>query len=246
MGKNILKGSLVLSALLLFTPYAFANDELKSFAKIKYKTEYSSLNDEQKKKLSSEYENLKKLSTKLQENEMKNNSDLKIATSISTIQIWSNEFLKNYKPTDAELKALFESQKPIVNAKYTLRNILVNDEATADKLVKSLAIKDKQKQKDAFIKAVKQESKDSITLKNDGLIKELSANKLNPDVKKALEGKKIQDIVKVNLKNQGWQILLIEDFKPQKNATFEESKELLTKLAKKQALNKEIKKITEK
>ena len=41
-------------------------------------------------------------------------------------------------------------------------------------------------------------------------------------------------------------MLLVEDFKAQKNATVEESKEVLTKLAKKQALNKEIKKIVEK
>lgn len=43
---------------------------------------------------------------------------------------------------------------------------------------------------------------------------------------------KNQDIVKVKVKNQEWLILLIEEFKAQKNATFEESKEVLLKVAK--------------
>lgn len=122
---------------------------------------------------------------------MKNNNDFKIATLMSAIQIWSNDFLKNYKPTDIELKALFELEKPIVSAKYTLRNVLVKDEAIADKLVNSLSII-KDKQKEACIKAVKEESKDLVTLKNDGLIKEIPENKLNFDVKKALECKRIK------------------------------------------------------
>jgi parvulin-like peptidyl-prolyl isomerase len=243
MKSNFLKGSFVVTAMLLLSSYSYANNELESFSMIKYKTQYSALNDEQKKKLTQEYDNIKKISTKLQEKEMKDNPDLKVATNMSTFRIWSSDFMKKYNPSNTELENLFKSQKPTLLPTYTLRNILVQDEKTADSLLKSLAIKDKKKQKEAFIKAVKEKSFDLASVQKEGLLESVNASKLHPNIQKALKDKKVQDVVKVQMPKNNWQVILIEDFKASKNATFEESKPALIKLAKQQALNKEIEKI---
>lgn len=65
-------------------------------------------------------------------------------------------------------------------------------------------------------------------------------NRLNPQIREALVDKKEGDIIKVNVKDLGTQILYIEKYIPQKEATFEESKEALKELAKKAALNSQI------
>ena len=46
--------------------------------------------------------------------------------------------------------------------------------------------------------------------------------------------------LKINLKDLGTQIILIEKYIPEKDATFDEAKEALSNLAKRKALTKEI------
>ena len=67
-----------------------------------------------------------------------------------------------------------------------------------------------------------------------------TVNKLDKNVQDKIKDKKANDIFKVKVENIGWQIIYIEDFKPAKKATFEESKKLLTNLAKQQLMVKEI------
>lgn len=68
----------------------------------------------------------------------------------------------------------------------------------------------------------------------------MDENKLNPQIKAALKDKKEGDIIKVNIKDIGTQILYVEKYIPEKIATFEESKGALENLAKRKALTKQM------
>ena len=126
-------------------------------------------------------------------------------------------------------------------AKYELRNILVSYEENANKIIKSLnSAKNLKAKQESFIKYVKSGSNDLASKQKDGLTDLVDINKLNPEVRNALKDKKEGDIIKVNLKDVGTQIILIEKFIPEKEASFEESKEALINLAKRIALVKEI------
>ena len=91
-----------------------------------------------------------------------------------------------------------------------------------------------------MVKYVKSVSNDNTSKNNDGLSPLVDENRLNPEIREALKDKKVGDIVKVNIKDLGTQIIYLEKYIPQKEATFEESKDALRELAKKLALNSQI------
>jgi len=101
-------------------------------------------------------------------------------------------------------------------------------------------IQNPKEKKESFIKYVKSVSNDNVSKNNQGLSPLVDINRLNPQIREALVDKKEGDIIKVNVKDLGTQILYIEKYIPQKEATFEESKEALKELAKKAALNSQI------
>lgn len=215
--------------------------EVISYTAQKHKASFEKQEQKVKDELTVEYEKMDKLAQLLEKDKMKNDVDLKVTKTIVTVNAWSNKFMKNYNPTDAELQNLYKTLKPKAVAKYNLRNILVTYEKSADTIIKSLnEIKDSKAQLASFVKYVKDSSKDTASKEKDGLSGFLDANKLNPDIAAALKDKKEGDIVKVNIKGLGTQIILIDKYVPEKDATFEESKELLINNAKKQALIKEL------
>jgi 4-hydroxy-3-methylbut-2-enyl diphosphate reductase len=140
---------------------------------------------------------------------------------------------------DAELKELYKVEKPRVVAKYELRNILVTYEENADKIINALnKAKTKKEKQESFIKYVKSVSNDLASKQKDGLTDLVDANKLNAEIKTALKDKNEGDIV--NLKDVGTQIIFIERYIPEKEASFQESEEALINLAKRKALVKEM------
>ena len=226
----------------LFCVNLFAQQgEVTSYTAQKHKVDFNKQESKTKESLEKEYQRSEKLAQILENGKMKNDIDLKVAKDIVTIDIWSNKFLNSYQPSQTELQELFKAEKPRVVAKYELRNILVTYEEYANKimntLINSKTFKDKQ---ETFIKYVKSVSNDLASKQKDGLIDLVDVNKLNAEIKVALKDKKEGDIVKVSLKDVGTQIILIEKYLPEKDATFEEAKGALINLAKRKALVKEI------
>lgn len=226
----------------LFCVNLFAQQgEVTSYTAQKHKVDFNKQESKTKESLEKEYQRSEKLAQILENGKMKNDIDLKVAKDIVTIDIWSNKFLNSYQPSQTELQELFKAEKPRVVAKYELRNILVTYEENANKimntLINSKTFKDKQ---ETFIKYVKSVSNDLASKQKDGLIDLVDVNKLNAEIKVALKDKKEGDIVKVSLKDVGTQIILIEKYLPEKDATFEEAKGALINLAKRKALVKEI------
>lgn len=228
---------------LLFNVNLFSSDEkeIVSFTAQKHKVDFYKQNSKVKDVLANEYEKVEKLAKVLEKDKMKDDVNLKTAKNIITVDIWSEKFLRSYNPTELELNELFKIEKPRIVAKYELRNILVTYEENADKIISALIkTKTKKDRQDSFIKYVKSVSNDLASKQKDGLSELVDINKLNAEIKSALDGKKDGDIIKVNLKDIGTQIILIEKFIPEKEASFEESKDALINLAKRKALAKEI------
>ncbi len=213
-------------------------NEVISYSTLKYKIDFDKQNSQLKDSLNQEYNRVKKIAQILESNIMKNDIDLEVAKNLATVDIWTNKFMQNYKPTNSELLELYKLEKPRVVAKYELRNILVTYEENADRIINML--NSTQNKKETFIKYVRSVSNDVASKQNNGLTELVDENKLNPQIKEALKGKKEEDIVKINLKDLGTQIILIEKYIPEKDATFDEAKEALSNLAKRKALTKEI------
>lgn len=225
----------------LFFSVSLNANEIFSYSLMKYKADFSKQNQQSKDALIKEYAKLKNLAQVLEASVMKDDIDLQVAKNMLIVDIWTNKFLQSYKPTTNELNELYKIEKPRAVAKYELRNILVSYENNADRIIGMLdEIKDKTQKKDSFIKYVRSVSNDVATKQNNGLTSLVDENKLSPQIKEALKGKKEGDIVKVNLKDVGTQILYIEKYIPEKIATFEEAKEALIDLAKRKAVAKEM------
>ena len=58
-----------------------------------------------------------------------------------------------------------------------------------------------------------------------------------------LKGKTSSDIVKLDMPNIGWQLFLVEEYQPSRNATLEEAKQFLTNALRQKALGEQIDKI---
>jgi parvulin-like peptidyl-prolyl isomerase len=207
------------------------SDEITSFTAIKYKADFSKQDHKTQQAIVNEYSKLKKMAK----------TDFEVAKNLLLIDIWSKKFIQSYNPSEDELKKLYIEQKPSVVAKYELRNILVSYEKNADMILDKLnQIQNPKEKKNSFIKYVKSVSNDNTSKNNDGLSPLVDENRLNPEIREALKDKKVGDIVKVNIKDLGTQIIYLEKYIPQKEATFEESKDALRELAKKLALNSQI------
>ena len=227
---------------ILFNINLFSDEkEVASYTAQKHKVDFYKQEAKVKEALMKEYDTVVKLSQNLEKNIMKNDVNLRTAKNILTVDIWSEKFLRSYVPTDTELKELYKAEKPRIVAKYELRNILVTYEENADKIIAALnRLKNKKDKQESFIKYVKSVSNDLASKQKDGLTDLVDVNKLNIEIITALKDKNEGDIIKVNLKDVGTQIIFIEKFIPEKDASYIESEEALINLAKRKALAKEM------
>lgn len=227
---------------ILFNINLFSDEkEVASYTAQKHKVDFYKQEAKVKEALTKEYDTIVKLSQNLEKDIMKNDINLRTAKNILTVDIWSEKFLRSYVPTDTELKELYKAEKPRIVAKYELRNILVTYEENADKIIAALnRLKNKKDKQESFIKYVKSVSNDLASKQKDGLTDLVDVNKLNIEIITALKDKNEGDIIKVNLKDVGTQIIFIEKFIPEKEASFQESEEALINLAKRKALAKEM------
>lgn len=228
--------------LLILGGIAFSN-EINSYVASKYGADFEAQDHQTKQKLLNEYNSIKTMAKTIETGVLKNDGDYFVAKNLLIIDIWKKKFIATYKPTNEELQELYKEQNPILLPKYELRNILVNYEKNADMILSKLdLVKDNKAKKDSFIKFVRSVSNDTASKNSDGLLPLTDENRLNPQIKEALQGKKEGDVFKVNMQELGTQIIYIEKIVPSRQATFEESQDALINLAKQNSLNKEINK----
>lgn len=250
LSMNLKPFSLLASTLLLVSTLS-AEDvkinlaEVQSYAIQKYRVDFNAQTDKSKQDILNEYIQASNISNAIA-NSIKDDVDVKVATKIVSIDIWANKYMATINPNEEQLKKLYETQSPKVSARYNLRNILLKDSVTADKLLKTLStIKDKSKKLDKFKELVKSDSIDLGTKNKEGVIGFIDANKLEKNIQESLKDKKEGDIVKVDVANIGTQLLYVEEYQSERKASFEESKQLLVNLARQEALKLEINRLLE-
>jgi parvulin-like peptidyl-prolyl isomerase len=233
-------------ALFLIIPFVLslnANDlfqsELVSFTAQKYRVDYNTQTQENKDKLKKDYETTLKLVSAVS-SEIKDDVDLKIATNLTALNIWSQKYAQNLKISDETLRELYIKEKPKSVPTYNLYNILVNDEKKAKDIFTKLEKTSKDVRLKEFKKQVGANSQDFSTIKKEGNIGWIEVQKLDKNIQENIKDKNINDLILVKVENIGWQIILIDDFKPIRDVSFDESKEFLTNLIKQQELIKKI------
>jgi hypothetical protein len=214
--------------------------ELISFTAQKYKVDYNAQTQENKDNLKKEYQDTQKLLNAISNN-VKDDADYKVAKTLLAINVWSQKYAQNIKVNDATLKELYEKEKPKTVPTYNLYNILVSDKKKADEILSNLEkITDKTARLNEFKKQVNLNSQDFISSKKEGNVGWIELQKLDKKVQEQIKDKKVNDIFLTQVENVGYQIILIDDFKPIREVSFEESKEFLTNLAKQQELIKKV------
>lgn len=121
---------------------------------------------------------------------------------------------------------------------------MLKDDKEAEAVLKIIQKqKDNGKKLSKFKELAKEQSIDLSTKNNEGQIGFVDANKLDKLVQEALKDKKSDDVIKVSLPKIGTQLLYIEEYQPIKNATLDESKQILTALFRQQKLKEQIDKM---
>jgi hypothetical protein len=213
--------------------------ELVSYTAQKYNVDYNAQTQENKDKLKQEYANSVKLLNAIS-NEIKDDADYKAAKALLAINIWSQKYAQKLKISDATLKELYEKEKPKTVPTYNLYNILVSDKKKADEIYALIEKLPKDKRLEEFKKQVKLNSQDFISNKKEGNIGWIEIQKLDKNIQENIKDKNKNDILISEVQNVGHQIILIDDFKPIRDVSYDESKEFLTNLAKQQELIKKV------
>ncbi len=216
-----------------------SQSELVSFTAQKYKVDYNFQTPQNKDKLKEEYVNSQKLLNAIS-NEIKDDTDYKVAKTLLAINVWSQKYVQNLKINESTLKELYVKEKPKTVPSYNLYNILVSDKKKADEIYALIEKLPKEKRLEEFKKQVKLNSQDFISNKKEGNIGWIEIQKLDKNIQDNIKDKIKNDILISELQNIGYQIILIDDFKPVREVSYDEAKEFLTNLAKQQELIKKI------
>jgi hypothetical protein len=124
------------------------------------------------------------------------------------------------------------------DADYKVAKNLLAVNIWSQKYVQNLKISDATL-KELYTK-VKLNSQDFISSKKEGNIGWIEIQKLDKNIQENIKNKIKNDILISEVQNVGFQIILIDDFKPIRDVSFDESKEFLTNLAKQQELIKKV------
>jgi len=124
-----------------------------------------------------------------------------------------DKYIRDNPVKEEEIRKVYDDQKKAYGDKeYQLRNILVEDE------VKAKAVRAEIKNKDDFVRMAKLSSLDPATKNKGGLNVYVGFGLLAPEIKTAITGLKVGDIVKEPVKTaNGWQVIQIEAVRPAEN-----------------------------
>lgn len=246
MKKRLIMAGMLALGTLYAEEITINQAELQAFAAQKFRVDFNAQTDKSKADIANEFLQNAKLGDVLLTGPIKEDVDFKIAQRQIAIDIWAQKFMLNANVDNETIKALYEKYQPKTPASYKIRNILVKTESKADSIIKSLSgTKDSLKRIEKFKELVKSESEDLVSRKNEGDAGWMDLNRFDTSIQTALKDKTKNDIIKAQVKDIGWQVLLIEDHKAERKASFEEAKAQLTMIAKQELLNQEIKKILE-
>ncbi|MGE4317620.1 MAG: peptidylprolyl isomerase [Deferribacterales bacterium] len=215
--------------------------ELAVFTAQKYKTDYFKQTQKSKEDIAREYSMISALAPGLIETGLKDDPDYKVASNTIAFEIWAKKYTDGLNITDDVLKKIYDSKEFKLDAAYNIRNILVKDSKSADKIIAAVsAVKNPAKRMAKFAELAQSESDDFITRNRGGSAGWMDISKMEPSFQEILKNKKAGDLLKQQAGDRGWQVVYLEDFRPARKATFEEVRSVLVNVVKQAELSKKI------
>lgn len=236
---NKIKKILLLVFLIQVGLFANEVEEVSLYTQYKYKVNYNELTKDEQSKVTDEYKQLQTLTKKVEE-DVKDSIIYKVKKNIVTFEAWSNDFMMKYQPTEQELKFIYDNIALKTNPEYKLKTIVVKDKNRAESILRQLknrkTLQDRTKLFNYF---VKKDSIDEQTKSKKGDIGWMQQGSFIPTIQKKLATLKVNDLLKLNVKENVQILYLVDKVEPRK-ATFEEAKQTLIQLAKQEALSKKL------
>jgi hypothetical protein len=223
------------------TKRQISKQEIQSFAFQKYKVDFTKLDKEKKQRIVNEYLYLSKLSRKLLAKGMKQDPDLNVAMKLLTVSTWERKAFRGMSVSEENLKKMYDKLKPTIADRYRMSNILVKTKEEATVIEAKLSkISDTLEKQMAFTKYVASDSLDERSKAKKGDLGWMDMKEVSQPMKAQFQDKKVNDILMLEAKNSGWHVIRITDYKKGHAATFEESKQTLEQMAKRDALNRKM------
>jgi len=243
--KKQFVGSLLTAFLLSSSLYAqpVASGEIKQFAAQALQIDYDKAPVDIQKKITEEYTQRLKLAQILVV-KLKNDSEFVRVSQTVALDLWSKRIADATKPSDADLKKAFSESKDLkIAPSYKLRHIMVNQESLADDLIAQLNQKTGMEKSQLFTTLAASKSLDQTTKQKGGELGWIDANALPMTVNNALKEKQTGSVIKLPGRDSMWDVLLIDEVKPEHTASFEEAKNFLTHKARQKAIETEARKL---
>ncbi|MDP3465124.1 MAG: peptidylprolyl isomerase [Sulfuricurvum sp.] len=220
-----------------------APDEIKQFATQTFRINFDTAPENVQKNILTEYTRKVKLSESLKI-KLKNDPEFIRLSEKLALELWTNRISNSINPTDEELKILFNDSKNLkISPRYKLRHIVVMQESFTDIMIQQLQEKKGEERDGLFNYFAATHSQDQNTKLRGGSLGWIDATALAQPAMIALQNKEVGSITKVDLGNNVWDIVLLDDIQPEHPATFEESKNYFISMLRKEAVEKEVKKI---
>ncbi len=244
--KKQFVGSLLTAVLLSSSLYAaqpVASNEIKQFAAQALQIDYDKAPADIQKKITEEYTQRLKLAEILVVKLKKDPEFVRVSQTVA-LDLWSKRIADATKPSDTELKKMFDESKDLkIAPSYKLRHIMVDQESLADDLIAQLNQKTGTEKSQLFTTLAASKSLDQSTKQKGGELGWIDANSLPMPVNNALKDKQAGSLVKLPGGKSMWDVLIVDELKPEHTASFDEAKNFLTHKARQKAIETEARKL---
>ncbi|MDD5159931.1 MAG: peptidyl-prolyl cis-trans isomerase [Sulfuricurvum sp.] len=223
--------------------HVIAPDEIKKFAAQALQIDFDKAPEDVKQKISTEYTQRIKLAETLV-GKLKNDPEFIQISETLALDLWSKRIAEATKPTDEELQKAYKEAKDLnMAASYKIRHIVVMQETLADVIIKQLKEKSGDERTQLFNTLASTNSIDQNTKQKGGYVGWVDSSALPVTVRTALKDKEAGSFTKLSTGKDIWDIILLDEIKPEHSATFDEAKSYLENMIRQQTVENEAKKI---
>lgn len=246
MTKRII-GSVIATLLLSSSlqAHTITPDEIKEFSAQVLHVDFDKAPADVQQNITAEFTQRVKLAEVLVVKLQKDPEFIKLSESLA-FDLWSKRIVQGVQPSEDELKKVFNDAKDLkIPLSYKLRVIVVNQESMADDLINQLKAQSGDERNQLFTSLAAKHSLDPSSKQQGGNVGWMDALSMPESVSSVLKDKETNTIVKISSENGLWNVLSIDEIKPEHAATFEEAKNHLLTMMRQQKLNSEVKMIME-
>lgn len=213
-----------------------APQELQVFSAQVHRIDYAKATEDVKQKISNEYNKRVQLAGILAD-KLKMDPEYNYAVETLTLDLWSKRLAETIKPTEQEIQFAYAKRNDLkVATAYKLRHIVLKEEALTDEIVNKLLKENKNDRVTLFSKYVQNNSLDLKTKTVDGNMGWMDASSLTPNTYVLLKDKSVGDVLKLAGGKDIFELVMIDDIRPEHPATFDEAKVFLINMLKKEKI----------